>query len=212
MRLLFGRCELVLNGRRTPDWAISHTSMIRHVHKNLTFAFRSLSTMSLPYAYEKQVALAAVRRACALTSSVFNKLIKNETLTKGDKSPVTGEQRRSSTGRLIPPLSQSATTPPKPSSTPSSATPSPPIPSSAKKTQQNCDSTRAKPSRSKTGSSPSPTRRSRPISELGRPLIGDSVRGRNAPPSNSWTPSTVGEIRVVVSDVRCRSLAVWMCG
>ncbi|KAF8550794.1 3(2),5-bisphosphate nucleotidase HAL2 [Imleria badia] len=45
--------------------------------------------MSLPYAFEKQVALAAVRRACTLTSSVFNKLVKNETLTKGDKSPVT---------------------------------------------------------------------------------------------------------------------------
>ncbi|KAG6337178.1 hypothetical protein ID866_1892 [Astraeus odoratus] len=45
--------------------------------------------MSPPYAAEKQVAIAAVRRACALTSSVFNKLVKNETLTKGDKSPVT---------------------------------------------------------------------------------------------------------------------------
>lgn len=50
--------------------------------------------MSLPYATEKLVALTAVRRACALTSSVFNKLVKNETLTKGDKSPVTGEQKR----------------------------------------------------------------------------------------------------------------------
>ncbi|KAG6380008.1 hypothetical protein JVT61DRAFT_8081 [Boletus reticuloceps] len=45
--------------------------------------------MTLPYAFEKQVALVAVRRACALTSSVFNRLVKNETLTKGDKSPVT---------------------------------------------------------------------------------------------------------------------------
>ncbi|KAN0081291.1 hypothetical protein V8E55_008915 [Tylopilus felleus] len=45
--------------------------------------------MSLSYAFEKQVALAAVRRACTLTSSVFTKLVKNETLTKGDKSPVT---------------------------------------------------------------------------------------------------------------------------
>ncbi|KAI9462114.1 hypothetical protein HD554DRAFT_2128544 [Boletus coccyginus] len=71
------------------------SSMFRHVHRNLTFLFqrphpvRYLATMSLPYATEKQVALAAVRRACALTSSVFNKLVKNETLTKGDKSPVT---------------------------------------------------------------------------------------------------------------------------
>ncbi|KAI0781697.1 3(2),5-bisphosphate nucleotidase HAL2 [Irpex lacteus] len=41
------------------------------------------------YAAEKQVAIAAVRRACTLTASVFNKLVKNETLTKDDKSPVT---------------------------------------------------------------------------------------------------------------------------
>ncbi|KAG5645326.1 hypothetical protein DXG03_006515 [Asterophora parasitica] len=45
--------------------------------------------MSLAYATEKQVAIAAVRRACHLTSSVFNNLVTNETLTKGDKSPVT---------------------------------------------------------------------------------------------------------------------------
>ncbi|RDB22026.1 3'(2'),5'-bisphosphate nucleotidase [Hypsizygus marmoreus] len=45
--------------------------------------------MSLPYETEKQLAVAAVRRACGLTSSVFNKLVKNETLTKNDKSPVT---------------------------------------------------------------------------------------------------------------------------
>ncbi|KAL7277975.1 hypothetical protein ACG7TL_007928 [Trametes sanguinea] len=47
--------------------------------------------MSAPLAYaaEKQIAIAAVRRACVLTASVFNKLVKQETLTKGDKSPVT---------------------------------------------------------------------------------------------------------------------------
>ncbi|RPD62605.1 3',5'-bisphosphate nucleotidase [Lentinus tigrinus ALCF2SS1-7] len=44
---------------------------------------------TLPYAAEKQIAIAAVRRACVLTASVFNKLIKQETLTKDDKSPVT---------------------------------------------------------------------------------------------------------------------------
>ncbi|EJF59407.1 3(2),5-bisphosphate nucleotidase HAL2 [Dichomitus squalens] len=41
------------------------------------------------YAAETQVAIAAVRRACVLTASVFNKLVKQETLTKDDKSPVT---------------------------------------------------------------------------------------------------------------------------
>ncbi|KAJ7361184.1 hypothetical protein DFH08DRAFT_921308 [Mycena albidolilacea] len=45
--------------------------------------------MSQPFALERQLGLSAARRACALTSSVFNKLVKNETLTKGDKSPVT---------------------------------------------------------------------------------------------------------------------------
>ncbi|OBZ73069.1 3'(2'),5'-bisphosphate nucleotidase [Grifola frondosa] len=35
------------------------------------------------------IAVAAVRRACVLTASVFNKLVKQETLTKDDKSPVT---------------------------------------------------------------------------------------------------------------------------
>ncbi|CAE6442985.1 unnamed protein product [Rhizoctonia solani] len=41
------------------------------------------------YALEKQVAIAAVSRACGLTASVFKKLVNAETLTKGDKSPVT---------------------------------------------------------------------------------------------------------------------------
>ena len=47
--------------------------------------------MSKAYTTEEQVAVAAVRRASRLTASVFNKLVKNETLTKGDKSPVTGK-------------------------------------------------------------------------------------------------------------------------
>ncbi|KAI0246043.1 hypothetical protein BJV78DRAFT_1277315 [Lactifluus subvellereus] len=42
-----------------------------------------------PFALEKQVAIAAVRRACALTTTVFNKLVAGETLVKGDNSPVT---------------------------------------------------------------------------------------------------------------------------
>lgn len=46
---------------------------------------------TVTYAREQQVAIAAVRRACALTASVFNKLVKNETLTKDDSSPVTGK-------------------------------------------------------------------------------------------------------------------------
>ena len=49
--------------------------------------------MSTAYAAEKQVAVAAVRLACVLTASVFNKLVKQETLTKDDKSPVTDPPR-----------------------------------------------------------------------------------------------------------------------
>lgn len=44
---------------------------------------------TFPYALEERVAIAAVKRASILTSSVFEKLVKNETLVKGDKSPVT---------------------------------------------------------------------------------------------------------------------------
>ena len=47
--------------------------------------------MALAFQLEKQVAVSAVLRACSLTSSVFNKLVKKETLTKDDKSPVTGD-------------------------------------------------------------------------------------------------------------------------
>ena len=46
--------------------------------------------MSQAYRTEEQVAVTTMHRACYLTSSIFNKLVKNETLTKGDKSPVTG--------------------------------------------------------------------------------------------------------------------------
>lgn len=46
--------------------------------------------MALAFSLEKRVAISAVLRACSLTSAVFQKLVKNETLTKDDKSPVTG--------------------------------------------------------------------------------------------------------------------------
>jgi len=45
--------------------------------------------MAAAFAHEKQVAISAVLRACRLTSSVFQKLVTNETVTKNDKSPVT---------------------------------------------------------------------------------------------------------------------------
>ncbi|KAF5366233.1 hypothetical protein D9758_005763 [Tetrapyrgos nigripes] len=43
----------------------------------------------MTYDSEKAVAISAVRRACGLTSSVFNRLVQGEKLVKGDKSPVT---------------------------------------------------------------------------------------------------------------------------
>ncbi|KAG8849566.1 hypothetical protein FRB96_000716 [Tulasnella sp. 330] len=45
--------------------------------------------MAVPFALETQVALSAVNRACHLTSSIFHSLVKGETLTKSDTSPVT---------------------------------------------------------------------------------------------------------------------------
>jgi 3'(2'), 5'-bisphosphate nucleotidase len=49
-----------------------------------------MAMAALAYQLEKQVAISAVLRACSLTSSVFNKLVKGETQLKEDKSPVTG--------------------------------------------------------------------------------------------------------------------------
>ncbi|KAF5319388.1 hypothetical protein D9619_008522 [Psilocybe cf. subviscida] len=69
---------------------ISLSNLHLHLHRGSPIKqFAKYSTMSKPYATEEQVAVAAVRRACHLTASVFNKLVRNETLTKGDKSPVT---------------------------------------------------------------------------------------------------------------------------
>ena len=54
------------------------------------------STTDHAYTVEQQIAIAAVRRACVLTASVFNKLVKQETPTKDDLSPVKGASYRSS--------------------------------------------------------------------------------------------------------------------
>lgn len=70
--------------RSTTGNCSSPRSSMRFIHSS----FRSI--MSLTFALEKEVAVAAVMRACSLTSSVFNNLIKGETLSKDDKSPVTG--------------------------------------------------------------------------------------------------------------------------
>lgn len=52
---------------------------------------RSTSMMSQPYSQEKQFAIAAVRRACLLTHSIHHNLVEGlETVTKNDKTPVTG--------------------------------------------------------------------------------------------------------------------------
>jgi hypothetical protein len=56
--------------------------------------------MPVPFALEQQVAIASVRRACALTMTVFNKLVAGETLVKDDKSPVTGTLRCYNSARL----------------------------------------------------------------------------------------------------------------
>lgn len=42
------------------------------------------------YAKERSVAIAAVLRACTVAQAVFDQLVKGETATKSDDSPVTG--------------------------------------------------------------------------------------------------------------------------
>lgn len=64
--------------------------MVDHSATCISLVHFSLKTMSLAFALEKQVAVSAVLRACTLTTSIFNKLVKDEKLTKDDKSPVTG--------------------------------------------------------------------------------------------------------------------------
>lgn len=48
-----------------------------------------MSSSATPYHLEKLVAVSAVLRACSLTDSVFNTLVKGEVITKADQSPVT---------------------------------------------------------------------------------------------------------------------------
>lgn len=55
----------------------------------LRTAIRTLKMST--YAKEKQVAIAAVLKACFVARSVQHRLINEETATKSDKSPVTGE-------------------------------------------------------------------------------------------------------------------------
>lgn len=43
------------------------------------------------FAAEKAAAVSAVVRACDITSRVFNQLVRGETLTKDDKTPVTSQ-------------------------------------------------------------------------------------------------------------------------
>lgn len=50
-----------------------------------------LHPSNMAFETERQVAIAAVRRACFLTSSLFQHLRRNETVIKDDESPVTGE-------------------------------------------------------------------------------------------------------------------------
>ena len=50
-----------------------------------------MSNTGSPYAREQEVAIAAVLKACQVAQSTFQKLVTDETVTKKDKSPVTGE-------------------------------------------------------------------------------------------------------------------------
>lgn len=45
----------------------------------------------MAYEKEQQVAIAAVLKACDVAQATFQKLVNDETVTKKDKSPVTGK-------------------------------------------------------------------------------------------------------------------------
>lgn len=62
---------------------------LSNMFQRLSLRVWNYSTMSQPYTTEEQVAITAVRRACHLASSVFNTLVKGETIIKDDTSPVT---------------------------------------------------------------------------------------------------------------------------
>ena len=44
----------------------------------------------MSYKHEQEVAVAAVLKACDVAQATFQKLVNDETVTKKDKSPVTG--------------------------------------------------------------------------------------------------------------------------
>jgi 3'(2'), 5'-bisphosphate nucleotidase len=68
----------------------------QHLNSHLRHIARRLFSMSLvsseAFSIEKRVAVAAVRRACLVTCTVFNQLVQDntDTLRKEDESPVTG--------------------------------------------------------------------------------------------------------------------------
>lgn len=87
--------------------------LLYHASKHLIAQARSrniprrLLSMSLTspeaFSVEKHVAIAAVRRACLVTSTVFNQLVRDrtDTLKKEDDSPVTGINFRLSGLRVV---------------------------------------------------------------------------------------------------------------
>lgn len=56
-----------------------------------TYSTRSKQYTSMAYEEEQKVAIAAVLKACDVAQATFQKLVNDETVTKKDKSPVTGE-------------------------------------------------------------------------------------------------------------------------
>lgn len=55
------------------------------------FQSRPIALAAMAYEKEQQVAIAAVLKACDVAQATFQKLVNDETVTKKDKSPVTGE-------------------------------------------------------------------------------------------------------------------------
>lgn len=85
--ILLARCSVPLR-------ASLPSSILSFRHSSFTSSQNLLSGRAftkMAYEKEQQVAIAAVLKACDVAQATFQKLVNDETVTKKDKSPVTGE-------------------------------------------------------------------------------------------------------------------------
>lgn len=90
---MINACKLpLLTKQRIPLFHFIHTMSGKKKKKASLFALNIKKKMTLlDYSKERSVAVKAVLSASKVCQSVFQHLVANETLTKDDKSPVTGK-------------------------------------------------------------------------------------------------------------------------